>query len=112
MKNNEWFAKKWITKTIAVVLLVALAVLSVTVLADIATDPATYAATVESIDEKKATVMGVTATAVTASTALAAVPGDVTTPIANQILEISEYLFLVVCIFVLEKSMQIGRAHV
>lgn len=105
MKNNEWFAKKWITKTIAVVLLVALAVLSVTVLADIATDPATYAATVESIDEKKATVMGVTATAVTASTALAAVPGDVTTPIANQILEISEYLFLVVCIFVLEKSM-------
>lgn len=100
MKNNEW-----LTKTIAVVLLIALAVLSITVLSDIATDPATYAATIESIDDKKAAVMGVTATAVTASTALAAVPGDVTTPIANQILEISEYLFLVVCIFVLEKSM-------
>lgn len=105
MKQNGWLSRKWVQKTIAVVLLVALAVLSVTVLADIATDPATYADTIESIDDKKATVMGVTATAVTASTALAAVPGDVTTPIATQILEISEYLFLVVCIFVLEKSM-------
>lgn len=105
MKLKEWLSTKWIQKTIAVVLLLALAVLSVTVLADVATDPATYAATIEQIDDKKATVMGVTATAVTASTALAAVPGDATTPIATQILKISEYLFLVVCIFVLEKSM-------
>ena len=105
MKLKEWLSTKWIQKTIAVALLLALAVLSVTVLADVATDPATYAATIEQIDDKKATVMGVTATAVTASTALAAVPGDATTPIATQILKISEYLFLVVCIFVLEKSM-------
>jgi hypothetical protein len=33
------------------------------------------------------------------------VPGDVTTPIANQIMEIGEYLFIVVCFLVLEKTM-------
>lgn len=105
MKLNEWLSKKWVRKTIAVVLLFTAAMLSIFVLGSLATNPATYAATIEAIDERKATVMGVTATAVTASTALAAVPGDVTTPIASQILEISEYLFLVVCILVLEKSM-------
>ena len=105
MKMNEWLSKKWVQKTIAVVLLFTAAMLSIYALGGLATNPATYAATIEAIDERKATVMGVTATAVTASTALAAVPGDATTPIASQILEISEYLFLVVCILVLEKSM-------
>ena len=105
MKEKEWLTNKWVQKSVAVVVLLAIAMVSIFVVGGLATDPATYAATVEAIDEKKVTVMGVTATAVTASTALAAVPGDVTTPIASQILEISEYLFLVVCIFVLEKSM-------
>lgn len=105
MKEKEWLTNKWVRKSVVVIVLLAIAMVSIFAVGGLATDPATYAATVEAIDEKKATVMGVTATAVTASTALAAVPGDVTTPIASQILEISEYLFLVVCVFVLEKSM-------
>jgi len=94
-----------ITKSICLVLLVVLALLSVFLLAKTASSPENYVSTVKSIDEKKATVMAVTATAATASTILAAIPGDATTPIANQIMEISSYLMIVVCALVLEKSL-------
>ena len=98
-------SKEMMTKVVAVVLLVVFAVVSFAVLAQKAADPVTYAHTIESIDDKKATVMTLTATAAAASTALAAVPGDLTNPIAEQIMEISEYLFIVVCFLVLEKSL-------
>lgn len=98
-------SKEMMTKLVAVVLLVVFAVVSFAVLAQKAADPVTYAHTIESIDDKKATVMTLTATAAAASTALAAVPGDLTNPIAGQIMEISEYLFIVVCFLVLEKSL-------
>lgn len=97
--------KETITKLIAIAVLIALALTSIFVLSDIATDAANYQHTIEAIDDKKATVMAFTATAATASTAIAAIPGDASTPIANQIMEISEYLFIVVCFLVLEKSL-------
>lgn len=97
--------KELIVKITSVVVLVALALVSFGVLAGPASDAETYRHTIEAIDEKKATVMGFTAVAATASTALAAIPGDASTPIANQIMEISEYLFIVVCFLVLEKSL-------
>ena len=97
--------KELIVKITSVVVLVALALVSFGVLAGPASDAQTYSHTIEAIDEKKATVMGFTAVAATASTALAAIPGDASTPIANQIMEISEYLFIVVCFLVLEKSL-------
>lgn len=100
MKTN-----KMMLKVIAAVLLVVAGLLCFTVLAKHMTDAQTYAHTIQAIDEKKATVMTLTATAAAASTGLAAIPGDVTTPIANQIMEISEYLFVVVCFLVLEKSL-------
>lgn len=92
-------------KVIAIVLLAVFGLVSLFVISEKATDAQTYAHTIESIDEKKATVMGFTATAAAASTAIAAIPGDASTPIANQIMEISEYLFIVVCFLVLEKSL-------
>ena len=100
MKTNEMMLR-----IVAVAVLVVFALVSFTVLAKNTCDPLTYSHTIESIDDKKATVMTLTATAAAASTALAAVPGDLTTPIANQIMEISEYLFIVVCFLVLEKSL-------
>ena len=96
---------KFTVRIVAAALLVVFALLSFGVLAKPATDPQTYAHTIQAIDEKKSTVMALTATAAAASTGLAAIPGDVTTPIANQIMEISEYLFIVVCFLVLEKSL-------
>lgn len=92
-------------KVVAAALLIVIGLLSFFVFAKPATDAARYADTIEAIDEKKATVMAFTATAAGASTAIAAIPGDASTPIANQIMEISEYLFLVVCFLVMEKSL-------
>ena len=105
MKLGHSSKKEWVTKAVWVALLLVVALLSIFVISKIATNPQTYTATIESIDEKKATVMTLTATAATASSILAAVPGDVTTPIANQIMEMSGYLMIVVCILVLEKSL-------
>lgn len=105
MKIKELMSKEITKKMICVILLLAIALLSIFVISKPATSPENYGSTIESIDEKKATVMGITATAATASTVLAAIPGDVTTPIANQIMEISSYLLIVVCVLVLEKSL-------
>ena len=105
MDFKQLFSKGITRKSIAVALLLAIALLSIFVISKPATSAENYRSTIESIDEKKATVMGITATAAAASTALAAIPGDVTTPIANQIMEISSYLLIVVCVLVLEKSL-------
>lgn len=95
-----------ITKKILMVLLcLTLALVSVFVIAKHATDPQSYKNTIQSIDDKKATVMGITTATITASTALAAVPGDATTPIANEIMDMGSYLLIVVCALVLEKSL-------
>ena len=92
-------------KLLVVVICCVVALFSIFVVAKKATSPETYRNTIESIDEKKVTVMGVTATAAIASTALAAVVGDATTPVANEIMDISSYLLIVVCALVLEKSL-------
>ncbi len=105
MNIKQLLSKDVTKKIICIVILLVFALLSIFVVSRYATSPESYKATIESIDEKKATVMGLTATAATASTVLAAIPGDVTTPIANQIMEISSYLLIVVCVLVLEKSL-------
>ena len=105
MNIKQLLAKDITKKIICITLLLVLALFSIFVVSKYATSPENYKATIESIDEKKATVMGLTATAATASTVLAAIPGDVTTPIANQIMEMSSYLLIVVCVLVLEKSL-------
>lgn len=92
-------------KLVIAVLLLIIAVSSVTVFSKKAANPESYKATIQSIDDKKATVMSVTAGAAATSTLLALVPGDATTPIANQIMRISSYLMIVVCALVLEKSL-------
>lgn len=90
---------------VLVVICVLVALLSVSVVAEHATNPENYEKTIQSIDEKKATVMGVTATAAAVSTGLAAIPGDATTPIADQIMDLSGYLLIVICALVLEKAL-------
>lgn len=105
MRLQELLSNEKNKKIILVTILAAIALLSFFVISKPAMNPENYKATIASIDEKKTTVMGVSAAAATASTVLAAVPGDVTTPIANQILDISAYLMIVVCVLVLEKTL-------
>ena len=105
MGLKELLTKELTRKIACVVLLVIIAALSMTVVSKIATAPETYSSTIQSIDEKKAAVTGATATAAAMSAGLAAIPGDATTPIANQIMQLSSYLLIVVCALVLEKSL-------
>ena len=103
--KRECCKKEIIKKIICVVVFLSIALVSIFVVAKPATDAETFKTSIESIDEKKTTVMGLTATAAAAATGLAAIPGDATTPIADQIMEISSWLLIVVCVLVLEKSL-------
>lgn len=105
MKIKDLLSNGITKKIICLLLLVTTALLSIFIISKPATSPESYKSIIESIDEKKATVAGITATAASASTVLAVVPGDATTPIANEIMEISSYLLIVVCALVLEKSL-------
>ena len=102
---KELLSRQIVRRLIAVALLLVLALVSIFVISKSATDPNHYAHTIASIDEKKAAVTGLTAAAATTATALATIPGDATTPIANQIMQMSSYLLIVVCVLVLEKSL-------
>lgn len=70
-------------KRIAVVLvLFVVAFLSINVFSKAASNPENHTKTIESLDEKKADVLKLTAASAAASAAIAAIPGDATTPVA------------------------------
>ena len=88
---------------ISVVALILIAVLSIFVIEPFASSAKTHANSIKTLDEKKITVMEITAATAGSATALAAIPGDATTPVANQILKLSSYLLVVIGAIFLEK---------
>ena len=88
---------------IIALVLFCIALVSVLGVARIASEPETYAGTIAVLDGKRDTAMGMTAAAVVASTAVGMIPGDATTAIANQILDLSGYMLIVMCVIILEK---------
>lgn len=95
---------KWdVRKLAAAGVLLAVALVSALWLARVTSDPAFHASSIAALDEKKVTVMELTAATAAGSVAISAVPGDATTPIANQISELSGYLLIVVGAIMLEK---------
>lgn len=84
-------------------LLVLIALTSALWLAKLAAAPEHHAESLAALDEKKVTVMELTAASAAASVAISAVPGDATTPIANQVSQLSSYLLLVTGVILLEK---------
>ena len=92
-------------RIVAFILILVLIGCSVTILGKTFTNPQTYSKTIQSIDEKKITVLGVSAAIAGSSTLLASIPDDATTPVANELMDLSSYLLIVVCILVLEKSL-------
>lgn len=94
-----------IKKLIAFTLAVVLGLTSFFVFSPKATDPATYKETIQSIDKKKMTVLGVSVGITATATGLAAIPGDTTTPIADKMMDLGGYLAMVVIALVLEKSL-------
>ncbi len=88
---------------VAALLLTALALVSALWLAKVFSSPEFHAGSIAALDEKKVTVMELTAATALTSVAVSAVPGDATTPIADQIAELSSYLLVVTGVIMLEK---------
>ena len=62
-----------------------------------------YGNTVEVLDEKRGNVMGMTAALVGTSTLITGLPDDMGTPVAEQLMDMTDWLLLVLCVVFLEK---------
>ena len=100
----EGFKAKFTKRTIIImILLVIIALLSLFVISNFVTAPEFNASTVKSLDDKKVTVVRLTAIAAATSTALSLLPGDIAMPIADQIAELSSYFIVILGAILLEK---------
>ena len=96
---------KFSKRTMMLITLLAIALFSILVVSKIVTSPSFNAANIKSLDDKKVIVMKLAASAAASSTALSLLPGDVATPIANQIAELSVYFIIILCAILLEKML-------
>lgn len=90
-------------KIAAISILLVIVLLSMTVVSKFAGNPKNHAKTIASLDEKKSDVLKLTATSAAASTALAAIPGDATTPVANKLADLTSYFLIILMVIFLEK---------
>ena len=82
---------------------IVIALLSFFVIARFTTSTEYHAKTIQSLDEKKTTVMELTAASTAASAAITLIPGDTGTPIAEKLADLSSYFLIVLCAIYLEK---------
>ncbi len=80
-----------------------LALLFLFVFSKIVTSPGFHEDTIQYLDEKKSTVMELTAASTAISAAITLLPGDTATPIADKLADLSTYFIIVVCAIFLEK---------
>lgn len=99
-------AKKLAWVAVALVIMV----LSMTVVSKAASNPENHKKTIEALDEKKADILKLTATSAAASTAIAAILGDATTPVANKLTDLTSYflIILVVIFMIIPFSMNVS----
>lgn len=90
-------------KCIIAVILLLVAILSVTVIGKYVSAPENHQKTIASLDEKKQTVMELTAASTVTSALITLLPGDTATPIAEKMADVSGYLLIVLCAIYLEK---------
>ena len=103
--NKDFFInnKEILIKIGIAVGLVIIALVSMFVLAGIFGGEEFHQKSIEHLNKKEGQVIGLTATTAGAATILAAAPGDATTPIANQLMDMSGYLLIVLGVIFLEK---------
>ena len=82
---------------------IVIALLSFFVIARFTSSTEFNAKTIQSLDDKKTTVMELAAASTAASAAVTLIPGDVGTPIANKLADLSSYFLIVLCAIYLEK---------
>ena len=88
---------------VAVILLAA--VISFTVIAPWAADPANHVSSIEKTENKITTVMTLSGGAAGTSAMLSILPGDLCTPLAEQLAELAKYFLLILSALYLEKFM-------
>lgn len=96
----KYFEKR--TLLLAIIPLI-LALLSATVVSKVTSSTEFHQASIEALDEKQTTVMELAAASTAASAAITLIPGDVATPIAEKLADLSSYFLLVLCAIYLEK---------
>ena len=88
-------------KIMIVALLTLLAVISITKIAPAAADPANHKHSIEQTEEKIASVMTLSGGAAATSATLSLLPGDMCTPLAEQLAELAKYFLIpLACLFV------------
>lgn len=87
------------------ILLLVIALISIFIVSSFVTSPESTKEMIESLDEKKATVLKLSIAAAASSTALSMIPGDAAMPIANQIAELTKYFILILGAILLEKML-------
>lgn len=90
-------------RIILFVTLLVVALVSIFGISKVATSTEFHEKSIQALDEKKITVMELTAATTVTATILASMHGDATTPLANQILELSSYLLIITGIIFFEK---------
>ncbi len=96
MNRNIW-------KGIVALVLVVIGILSFTVISKYASAPENHKSTIQSLDDKKSTVLDLTAATTATSALITLLPGDTATPIAEKMADLSTYLLVVLCAIFLEK---------
>ena len=90
-------------KIIFALIPIVIALLSFFVIARFTSSTEFNAKTIQSLDDKKTTVMELAAASTAASAAITLIPGDVGTPIANKLADLSSYFLIVLSAIYLEK---------
>lgn len=95
--------EKMKNRALPAIALVLAALLSFFVLSGLFTDPERHTKSITMLDEKKSTVMELTAATAVASAAITLLPGDTASPIAEKLADLSGYFLIVLCALYLEK---------
>lgn len=105
IKNLNAEKENILKKVIATIILIVIALISIFILSKVASSPEFHAKTIQALDKKKITVTELTAATAGTATAIALIPSDATTPLANQILGLSSYLLIIIGAIFLEKML-------
>lgn len=95
--------KKSSKQLIYVVVLLLVAILSMSVGTKVSTSTKTHAKTIASLDDKKKTVLELTAASTAVSTAITFLPGDSGSTLAEKLMDLSSGFLIVLCAIFLEK---------
>ena len=99
--------KVLIIKVIAAIFCIAVGVVSFFLIADKLGNVDFHADTISALDKSRSKVMELAAAAVASSSAITLLPGDVGTPIAQELADMSKYFLIVLCAIYLEKFLSL-----